>query len=144
MLFFFFKCLVFDMCDSEMWAFVDMLLCGLILAEQREACWHSCYVTVRDRQADTADWAAGFCAVGWAYCVSLQDGLVQAAAVWEGLQRFLHQDRHQKGRQVSDGRVKHKCKHKNWWHACRTNMWLSMREGRRFNPLSRPVPQRCF
>lgn len=36
-----------------------------------------------------------------------KDGLVQAAALREGLQRFLHQDRHQKGSQVSDVRMKH-------------------------------------
>lgn len=65
-------------------------------------------------------------------CVSLQDGLVQAAALREGLQRFLHQDRHQKGHQVSGGRVKRK--RKNLRHDCRTNMWVSRQEGWRLNP----------
>lgn len=53
------------------------------------------------------DGTAGFffCADGHAVSAP-QDGLVQAAALREGLQRFLHQDRHQEGGQVSGRKMR--------------------------------------
>lgn len=101
------------------------------------------YVTPCDRQTDRqADWQADrqteqrvgclYFHVVSALSVSPQDGLVQAAALREGLQRFLHQDRHQEGSQVSGGRV---------WKTRDdpAGMWLSRLEGHGFDPLH-PTP----
>lgn len=73
----------------------------------QEVRWHGSYVTACDRQTAQQDFCAcvRVCADG--HVVSApQDGLVQAAALREGFQRFLHQDRHQEGGQVSDGRMR--------------------------------------
>lgn len=62
-----------------------------------------------DRQMSQTDQLVGHfsCAVVSVLSASLQDGMVQAAALREGLQRFLHQGRHQEGSQVSGSRLQH-------------------------------------
>lgn len=162
---------VFDACDSEMgglWRHAAAHACfDWTCAAGSEVAQFLCNsMWQTDRQTDVTDWAAGFC---WrACCVSLQDGLVQAAALWEGFQCLLHQDRHQKGSQVSDGRmhirisfIRKVCKHTNnvsWYltqrlpsfffftHTltCATaaGMWLSRLEGHRFDWLNQSVPKK--
>lgn len=83
------------------------LVCAFIYltgAAGRETA-RSAYVTSCDRQTEPAEQsrAAAFLSrAPWRVrCVSLQDGLVQAAALREGLQRLLHSHRHQEGSQVS-------------------------------------------
>lgn len=131
---------VFDACDSEMWDYVDMqrLMCALIWLVQQEVKWHSSYVTVHDRQTWQTEQQVLVLVTLWRplLCLPRQDGLVQAAALREGVQRFVHQDCHQKGSQVSDRRMQHA--------RCRTNMWLSSLTGHRFNPLSQSAPKQSF
>lgn len=61
-----------------------------------EARWRSSYVTACDSSRFVMTSVP---------CLPSQDGLVQTAALREGFQRLVHQDRHQKGSQVSDGRM---------------------------------------
>lgn len=91
--------------------------CGIMLAFWLQQEVSGSYVTWQTEQQGFSLCVCGCVFLAWLpSCVSPQDGLVQAAAFREGLQRLLHQDRHQKGSQVSEGKT---------GKGCRANMWLS-------------------
>lgn len=96
-----------DACNWETGDYGDMQqhIGALILAAQQEMSWHSSHVAEHDKRDRLSSRFPHN--VTCPLCLSLQDGLVQAAALWKGLQRLLHKDRHQKGGKVSDTRMRH-------------------------------------